>query len=138
MRTGSTRSWPRNRGPTMTGCLIGIVLMVGALASVAQAEDKFQKLNGAQIQAKFAGMEMTDQVHWGDVYQRNGVLVTTEMGRKSTGKWRVQNDRLCLDRANELGSGCYEVWLSGSDVQLKSKDSSLPLEGVLQRPKGSN
>ena len=117
-----------------------IAIAVSALVLVlgARAEGKFQKLNGAQIQAKFAGMEMTDQVHWGDVYQRNGVLVTTEMGRKTSGKWRVQNDRLCLDRANELGSGCYEVWLSGSDVQLKSKESSLPLEGVLQRPKGSN
>ena len=122
----------------MTGCLIGIVLMVGALASVAQAEDKFQKLNGAQIQAKFAGMEMTDQLHWGDIYQRNGVLVTTEMGHKTAGKWRIQKDQLCLDRANELGSGCYEVWLSGKDVQLRGKGSNLPLEGVLQRPKDAN
>jgi hypothetical protein len=116
----------------------GMVLAAVALASSARAEDKFQKLNGTQIQARFAGMEMTDQVHWGDVYQRNGALVTTEMGHKTTGKWRVQNDRLCLDRANELGSGCYEVWMSGSNVQLKSKESSLPLEGVLQRPKGPN
>jgi len=122
----------------MTGCLIGIVLMVGALASVAQAEDKFQKLNGAQIQAKFAGMEMTDQLHWGDIYQRNGVLVTTEMGHKTAGKWRIQKDQLCLDRANELGSGFYEVWLSGKDVQLRGKGSNLPLEGVLQRPKDAN
>jgi hypothetical protein len=122
----------------MTEHLITTALIVGALASIAHAEDKFQKLNGAQIQAKFAGMEMTDQVHWGDVYQRNGVLVTTEMGHKSAGKWRVQKDQLCLDRANELGSGCYEVWLSGKDVQLRGKDSSLPLEGVLQRPKGTN
>jgi hypothetical protein len=81
---------------------------------------------------------MTDEVHWGDVYQRNGVLVTTEMGHKSMGKWRVQKDQLCLERATELGSGCYEVWLSGKDVQLKNKESSLRLEGVLQRPKEPN
>jgi len=117
---------------------VALMLAAAALTSGARAEDKFQKLNGAQIQARFAGMEMTDQVHWGDVYSRNGVLVTTEMGHKTSGKWRVQNDRLCLDRAKELGSGCYEVWMSGSDVQLKSKESSLPLEGVLQRPKGPN
>src|SRR5215469_7289398 len=57
-----------------------VILEIGAVASIAHAEDKFQKLNGAQIQTKLAGMEMTDQVHWGDVYQRNGVLITTEMG----------------------------------------------------------
>jgi hypothetical protein len=69
----------------MIECLIAIAVVAVALVSGARAEDKFQKLNGAQIQAKFAGMEMTDQVHWGDVYQRNGVLVTTEMGHKTTG-----------------------------------------------------
>jgi hypothetical protein len=114
------------------------VVGAAALSSAARAQDKFQKLTGAQIQAKFAGMEMTDEVHWGDVYQRNGALITTEMGRKSTGKWRVQKDQLCLQRATELGSGCYEVWLSGKGVQLRNKESTLPLEGVLQRPKEPN
>jgi hypothetical protein len=106
-----------------------------AIGTAAQAEDKFQKLSGAQIQAKFAGMEMTDEVHWGDVFQRNGTLITTEMGHKTNGKWRVQKDQLCLQRATEIGSGCYDVWLSGKDVQLKNKESSVPLEGVLQKPK---
>jgi hypothetical protein len=99
-----------------------------ALGLAARAEDKFQKLTGAQIQAKFPGMEMTDEVHWGDVYQANGVLVTTEMGRKSSGKWRVQKDQLCVQRATEIGSGCYDVWVSGKQVQLKGKDSTLPAD----------
>jgi hypothetical protein len=115
-----------------------LLLSAAALPSGTRAEGKFQKLTGAEIQAKLVGMELTDQVHWGDVYQRNGVLVTTEMGHKTTGKWRVQKDQLCLERATEFGNGCYDVWISGKDVQLKSKESTLPLEGVLQRPKGSN
>lgn len=115
-----------------------LVSSAAAFCCGARAEDKFQKLTGPQIQAKFVGMELTDQVHWGDIYQRNGMLITTEMGQKTTGKWRVQKDQLCLERANELGSGCYDVWLSGKDVQLRNKESSLPLEGVLQRPKGPN
>jgi hypothetical protein len=121
----------------MKGRIIIALLLVSAvtLGPIAQAEEKFQKLTGAQIQAKFAGMEMTDEVHWGDVYQRNGGLITNEMGHKTAGKWRVEKDHLCLDRSTELGSGCYEVWLSGKNVQLKSKESSLPLEGVLTRPK---
>jgi hypothetical protein len=106
-----------------------------ALGCDARAEEKFQKLTGPQIHAKLAGMELTDEVHWDDFYQQNGVLVTNEMGHKTMGKWRVQQDQLCLDRGRELGSGCYEVWLSGKNVQLKNKESSLPLEGVLEKPK---
>jgi hypothetical protein len=30
---------------------------------------------------------------------------------------------------------CYDVWLAGKNVQLKNKKSSLPLEGVLEKPK---
>ena len=101
----------------------------------ALAEEKFRKLTGSQIQARLSGMELTDEVHWDDLYQPNGVLVTNEMGHKTTGKWRIQKDQLCLDRGRELGSGCYDVWLAGKNVQLKNNESSLPLEGVLEKPK---
>jgi len=106
---------------------------VTTIGPSAQAEEKFVKLTGAQIQLRFAGMEMTD-VHWGDVYRRNGTLTTTEMGHKSAGKWRIQKDQLCLDRGKEVGSGCYEVWISGKNVRLKNGESSVPLEGVLKKP----
>src|SRR5207245_10563142 len=53
----------------------------------ALAVDTFQKLKGSQIQTRFAGMEMTDEVHWGDVYERDGTLKTYSMGHKITGKW---------------------------------------------------
>jgi hypothetical protein len=56
------------------------------------------------------------------------------MGHKSTGKWRVQKDQLCLDHGSEPGGGCYEVWLAGKNVELRNQASSLPLEGVLQKP----
>jgi hypothetical protein len=49
-----------------------------ALGRDARAEEKFQKLMGPQIQAKLAGVELTDEVHWDDFYQQNGVLVTGE------------------------------------------------------------
>jgi hypothetical protein len=114
-----------------------VLSLVGAVATGASAksEEKFQKLAGAQIQAKIAGMELTDQVHWDDFYQQNGVLVTNEMGHKTSGKWRIEKDQLCLDRGRELGSGCFEVWISGKNVQLRNRESSLPLEGVLEKSK---
>ncbi len=105
-----------------------------AFASDAAAEQKFQKLTGAQIQAKFPRMELTDEAHWGEVFEQNGTLTITSMGHKSVGKWRIQKDQLCLETGSEPGGGCYEVWLSGRNVELRNQASTTPLEAVLQRP----
>jgi hypothetical protein len=111
----------------------GTLLLVGSVAAApGAAAEKFQKLGGAQIRAKVAGMEMTDDVHWADVFERNGALRSFSMGRKQAGKWRVQKDELCLEQGQE--SGCYEVWLAGNKVELRPKGSGLPREGVLQKP----
>jgi hypothetical protein len=105
-----------------------------AFASNAAAEQTFQKLTGAQIQAKFPRMELTDEAHWGEVFEQNGTLTITSMGHKSVGKWRIQKDQLCLETGSEPGGGCYEVWLSGRNVELRNQASTTPLEAVLQRP----
>src|SRR5262249_57539516 len=113
----------------------GTMLCALAFAGRAPAAEQFQKLSGAQVRAKLAGMEFSDGVHWRDVFERNGVLTGYSMGRKSVGKWSVHKDQLCLDRGQEPGSGCYDVWLSGNKVELRPV-SGLPLEGVLQRASG--
>lgn len=105
-----------------------------SLISSTKAEDKFQKLTGAQILAKLTGMEVTDESHWGEVLNRNGTLLLNVMGHKSLGKWRIQRDQLCLDHGTEPGGGCYEVWLAGNKVELRNKQSSVPMEGILQKP----
>src|SRR5262249_23539275 len=110
-----------------------IIVLAGAVASAAAGAEKFQKLSGAQIRAKLAGMEITDEVHWSGVYGRDGTLTTFSMGRKSVGKWSVKNDELCYDGGKDF-QGCYQVWISGKKVELRREGSSLPLEGVLQPP----
>jgi len=116
-------------GLALVASLAGTTLGCGAFA-----EEKFQRLGGAQIRAKFVGMELTDESHWGDIFEPNGILRTSSMGHKSTGKWRVQKDQLCLDRGKEAGGGCYEVWASGKRVELRGQTAGYPLEGVLQKP----
>jgi hypothetical protein len=113
---------------------IAVILAAVAFSTSAQSEQKFQKLTGAQIQAKFPGMELTDEAHWGEVFERNGTLTITSMGHKSVGKWRIQKDQLCLDTGSEPGGGCYEVWLAGRNVELRNQASSTHLEAVLQKP----
>ena len=100
----------------------------------AVAAESFHKLTGSQIKARLTGMEITDEVHWGDIYGRNGTLTTTSMGHKATGKWMVRKDQLCLDRGKEPGGGCYDVWLSGNKVELREQGIEIPLAGVLQKP----
>jgi len=65
-----------------------LVLSLGA-----DAAEKFQKLGGSQIRARLTGMEITDEVHWADVFAANGTLTSYSMGRKKSGKWYVAERR---------------------------------------------
>ena len=102
----------------------------------ADAAEKFQKLTGAQITARFAGMEMSDDVHWRDRYERNGTITSTSMGKNRSGTWRVEKNELCIDFSKDQG-GCYEVWLAGKKVEFRRQgfDGSIQ-EGTLQNPIG--
>jgi hypothetical protein len=118
---------------TLATCAALAILATTAFTSTnAASQDKFQKLNGTQIRARLAGMEITDEAHWADVFSANGTLTSYSMGRKKTGKWHVQKDELCVDRGEDDG-GCYQVWLAGKKIELRREGSNLPLEGVLQR-----
>src|SRR5882757_6878506 len=130
---GSMSNATKKQLATATTALLGVF----AFQPTAAAEQKFQRLTGAQIQAKFPGMELTDEAHWGEVFGRNGTLAITSMGHKSAGKWRVRKDQLCLDTGEAPGGGSYEVWISGKSVELRNRDSGLPLEGALQKPTGA-
>src|SRR5262245_1894098 len=117
--------------------LVALIICSFACCEVSSvAQEQFKKLSGAEIRAKFTGMEFTDEVHWGEVYGANGKLMSEEMGTKRTGTWHIEKNQLCTDYGKDAGSGCYEVWISGKNVQLRNQDSSaLPLEGVLERPR---
>ena len=112
-------------------------LAVAILASTATAAEKLKKLGGGQIRARLAGMELTDNVHWRDLYQRNGTVMSTSMGRKQTGKWRIENDQLCIEFEKEPIPKCYDVWLSGKEIELRG-EGLLPLQGVLEPPTARN
>jgi len=112
-------------------------LGVATLGPSAAAEEKFHKLTGGQIRTKLAGMELTDNVHWRDFYQRNGTVMSTSMGRKRTGKWLVEDDQLCIEFEKEPIPDCYDVWLSGKQVELR-REGLLPLQGILEPSSGRN
>jgi hypothetical protein len=92
---------------------------IAVMQSTAVAQGTFQRLTGPQIRAKIAGMQITDEVHWSYFYDRNGVLNTQAMGRKRVGDWSIPKDELCLDLGDGPDGGCFEVWLSGRNVELR-------------------
>ena len=117
------------------------ILMLGcALLAIsdALAVEQFKKISGPQIRAKFSGMEMTDEVHWREAYERDGSFKSRSMGRTRIGKWLVRKDELCVDVGPGADSGCYEVWVSGNAVELRPTGLGLSLQGVLQKPNNSD
>lgn len=101
------------------------------------AAESAQRLSGSQIRAKFAGMQLTDEVHWRDVYDRDGTLRSYSMGTKKVGKWAIEKDELCL-YLQERNDGCFEVSLSGERITMKPSGLGLSFEGVLQTPADRN
>jgi hypothetical protein len=128
---------PRKNSTKRSFCINGLALLAtAAWSSNAVAEEKFQKLTGGQIRAKLAGMELTN-VHWRDLYQRNGTVMSTSMGRERSGKWRVEKDQLCIEFEKEPIPKCYDVWLSDKQVELRH-EGLLPLQGAIEPPGGRN
>jgi hypothetical protein len=116
-------------------CLIaalatGVGGLVALDAGVVAAES-LRKLPGAQVRAKFAGMQLTDEVHYRLVYERDGTLRSVAMGVKKRGKWIVDKDQLCL-YLQEPADGCYDVTLSGKTFTLTPAGLGSPLDGILQ------
>ena len=106
---------------------IGLALFeVGRVAA-----DTLNKLSGAQIRARLAGMQLTDEVHYRFVYERDGTLRSYSMGMKKVGKWTVEKDDLCL-YLGESDDGCYQVTLAGEQVEMTPTGLGGTVDGVLQ------
>jgi hypothetical protein len=120
-----------NGRATLSPLLIAATVLL--VWNAVAAEEKFRKLKGAQIRAKFSGMELTDEVHWYDFYDRSGTILSSSMGRKRQGKWWIEKDQLCIDVDKESSVRCYDVLASGNNVQLRG-EGFIPLDAVLRLP----
>jgi hypothetical protein len=116
-------------------CLIaalatGIGSSVALDAGFVLAAD-LRKLSEPEIRAKLAGMQLTDEVHYRLVYDRNGTLRSYSMGVKKTGKWTIEKDQLCL-YLGETEDGCYEVTQSGERIEMTPVGLGGSIDGILQ------
>src|SRR5260370_31083680 len=106
----TARKVSMRRGLRVTGLAL---LAAATLEPSATAEEQFQKLTGGQIRAKLAGMELTDNVHWRDLYQRNGTVMTTQMGSNTTHTWRVDTTQLCPPFEKDTNQNNYDARVQG-------------------------
>ena len=118
------------------------VLVAATLGSISVetstiAAETSRKLSGSQIRAKFTNMQVTDEVHFRDVYDRDGTLKSYADGKKRVGKWTIEKDELCV-YFKEPDDGCYEVSLSGDRIEMKPSGLGLSIEGILQTPTDRN
>ena len=69
---------------------------IGSLAATGVLAENVQKLSGAEIRARFAGMQLTDELHYRFVYDRDGTLRSYAMSVKKRGKRIVEGSALPL------------------------------------------
>jgi hypothetical protein len=65
--------------------LAATTLALVSLENSPVGAETLQKLSGTQIRAKFAGMQLTDEMHWRCVYDRDGTLRSFSKGTKKVG-----------------------------------------------------
>lgn len=119
---------------------MGVIARRAGLAALAAAcfcaealaqQPGSKRIHGVAIERLLAGKEYSDGVHWRYSFRPDGGLVGYAMSRRQEMRWRVRDDRLCWDIA--AGEECFEVWTSGSAVQLLPQGIGAPFEGTVSR-----
>jgi hypothetical protein len=102
--------------------------------AAALAGEPFRQIDAKEIVLRFEGQEFTDEVHWAQVFEKQGSLSSVSMGRRGTGIWRVEDDRLCL-LSEDFPERCYDVWMSGNQAQLREAGIEFYEKGTLRWPR---
>lgn len=113
--------------------LVPVVLALTwpSLQALAQ-EPEARRIRGSAIERLLAGKDYSDGTHWRYSFGTDGNVVAYAMSRRQDLRWRVSGDDLCW-RAGTAAEDCFEVWISGSSVQLLPRGLGTPFEGTLSR-----
>lgn len=96
-------------------------LCVAAAACVAAPQEA--PLTTAQIRSAVSGKMVTDERHWSHRYFADGRLERSENGRQRSGRWSVQDNRLCLllPEISKDSPVCYRVFRQDSELQYRDE-----------------
>jgi hypothetical protein len=112
--------------------LVAVALTIGISAPVG-AEENFKLLKAKQIRATIVGKDISDDVHWSEYYRKDGAFISTDMGTKQIGTWKIQGDKLCKSKEKTKPLICYEVWMSGDNISLRLHEGDDHFIGVVEK-----
>lgn len=114
-----------------------MLLGLSALANLTpiNAAEKFHRLKSTEIRSTLIGKIVTDESHWADQFLADGKMGGHQLGQAQTGTWTLsKSGEVCTitkTKTKPPESSCFEVWLSGDQVQYRTNDIVLS-EGVLR------
>jgi hypothetical protein len=107
-------------------------------ASGTYAQDGFKLLGEKEIRARVIGKDITDSFRWVTYLRSDGaLLITDQTGRKLTGTWNIQNNKLCMLSPNSKSLDCNEVWMSGRNLRLRAHKDRETFDAVVETHKAN-
>ena len=114
-----------------------VVLPTLGSGSAANAQEQFRLLGQKEIQTKVIGNDITDSSHWSMYLRSDGALIRDEMGRKRTGIWKIQKNKLCMSNPSTEVLDCHEVWMSGQKIRLRVHKDEETFDAVVEKHKAN-
>jgi hypothetical protein len=114
---------------------LAILLPAAIFGSTARAQEMFKLLGEKDIRARAIGRDITDSSHWVSYLRPDGVLLSDEMGRKWSGTWKIQRNKLCMSNPNLETLDCNEVWMSGANIRLRANKDAETFDAIVEKHK---
>jgi hypothetical protein len=105
-------------------------LSAAIFGSIAHAQEMFKMLGEKEIRARVVGKDITDSSHWVSYLRPDGALLSSEMGRKWTGSWKIQNNKLCMTNPNLESPDCNEVWMN---IRMRANKDQETFDAVVEK-----
>jgi hypothetical protein len=109
-----------------------VLLPATICGSTVRAEEMFKLLGEKEIRARVVGKDITDSTHWVSYLRPDGALLSREMGRKWTGTWKIQKNKLCMSNPNLESPNCNEVWMSGANIRMRENQDQETFDAVVE------
>jgi hypothetical protein len=117
--------------------MILVVLSTLVFGSASKAQEQFRLLGEKEIQTRVIGNDITDSSHWSMYLRSDGALIRDEMGRKRTGIWKIQKNKLCMSNPRTKLLDCHEVWMSGQNIRLRAREDEETFDAVVEKHKAN-
>jgi len=112
---------------------LAILMPATIWGSIAHAQEMFKLLGEKEIRVRVVGRDITDSSHSVSYLRPDGVLLSSEMGRKWTGTWKIQNNKLCMSNPNLESPDCDEVWMSGANIRMRANKDQETFDATVEK-----